>query len=276
MAEAVCNGVRLYYETIGDGEPVLVIGGTSMPPMLFQLGLAPALVDAGYQAVLFASRGVEPSEAPSAPYTVAEMAADTAALIDNAGIGSCHVVGYSLGGFIAEELCYDRPDLVRDVVLMASAGRSTSFLRAYIQAEVDMAEALDPPVVSQVIRDSLLLVQPIATLQNDDTVDLMLAMMGAAPPWTNPGRLGQWSADLSWLNDVQRINRWPLLQQRCLTIAFEHDIAWPPERVLEAAEAMPNARFAMIADAAHGGLLTHGDEVSKTIISFLNEARATP
>jgi len=139
-----------------------------------------------------------------------------------------------------------------------------------------MAEALDPPVASQVIRDSLLLVQPIATLQDDDTIDLMLALMGAAPPWTNPGRLGQWSADLSWLNDEQRINRWPLLQQRCLTIAFEHDIAWPPERVREAAEAMPNAHFAMIPDAAHGGLLTHPEEVSKTIISFLNEARATP
>ena len=36
------------------------------------------------------------------------MAADTAALIDNAGIGSCHVVGYSLGGFIAEELSLSR------------------------------------------------------------------------------------------------------------------------------------------------------------------------
>ncbi len=139
-----------------------------------------------------------------------------------------------------------------------------------------MAEALDPPVVSQVTRDSLLLVQPISTLQHDDeTVDLMLAMMEATPPWTNPGRLGQWSADLAWVNDAQRIERWPLLQQRCLTIAFEHDIAWPPERVREAAEAMPNARFTVIAGAAHGGLLTHGDEVGKTIIGFLDESQPT-
>src|SRR5205823_1028895 len=112
----------------------------------------------------------------------------------------------------------------------ASAGRSTSFIRAYVQAEVDMAQALDPPVASQATRNAILLVQPIATLQYDDTVDLMLAFAGAAPPWTNPGRLGQWSADLAWLNDTQRIQRWPSLQQRCLTIAFEHDIAWPPAR----------------------------------------------
>jgi pimeloyl-ACP methyl ester carboxylesterase len=175
------------------------------------------------------------------------MAADTAALIDAAGIGSCHVVGYSLGGFIAEELCCERPDLVRDVVLVASAGRSTSFLRAYIQAEVDMAKALDPPLASQATRDSLLLVLPIATLQcDDDMVDAMLAMTGAPSPWTKPGRLGQWSADLAWLNDEERIERWRLLRQPCLAIAFEHDIAWPPDRVREAAEAMPNARFAMI------------------------------
>jgi len=277
MADAECNGVRLYFETLGEGEPVLVIGGTSMPPVLFQLSLAPALVDAGYQAVLFASRGVEPSEAPPAPYTVAEMAADAAGLIEHLGIGPCRVVGYSLGGFIAEELCYQRPDLVRDIVLMASAGRSTSFLRTYVQAEVDMAEAVDPPLVNQTVRDSLLLVQPISVLQHDDDiVDLMVTMLEAAPPWTNPGRLGQWSADLSWLNDVQRVERWPLLRQRCLTIAFEHDVAWPPERVREAAEAMPNARFTMIPGAAHGGLLTHGDEVSKVIIGFLNESAPTP
>ena len=277
MGEAICNGVRLYYEVVGEGEPVLLIGGTAMPPIMYQLGLAPALVNGGYRAVLFASRGVEPSDAPPAPYSVGEMARDTADLIDQLAIGPCHVVGYSLGGFIAEELCYQYPDLVSDVVLMASAGRSTSFLRAYVQAEVDAAVALDPPVASQITRDTLLLLQPLTTLQTDDAaVDALRGMLEAAPPWTNPGRLGQWSADLAWINDNQRVERWPSLQHRCMTIAFEHDVAWPPGRVAEAADAMPNASFTMIHEAAHGGLLTHGDDVSKTILGFLDESRATP
>ena len=58
------------------------------------------------------------------------MALDTAALIESLELGPCHLVGYSLGGFIAEELCYLRPELVRDVVLMASAGRASSSFAA--------------------------------------------------------------------------------------------------------------------------------------------------
>jgi pimeloyl-ACP methyl ester carboxylesterase len=270
MPEAVCNGVRLHYDLAGTGDPVVLISGTQMPAALFHLGLVPALVSAGHRVVTFENRGVEPSEAPPAPYTVTDMALDTAGLIDSLSLGPCHVVGYSLGGFIAEELCYVRPDAVRDVVLMASAGRASSYLRCYLQAEVDMARTIDPPIATQVVRDSLLLVNPVATLQDDDAmIDLLVAMVGAAPPWTNPGRLGQWSADLAWVNDDERAKRWGHLRQRCLTLAFEHDLAWSPTRAQEAADAMPAGQFMMIPGAAHGGLITHGDTTCAAIVEFL-------
>jgi pimeloyl-ACP methyl ester carboxylesterase len=270
MPDVVCNGVRLDYESIGTGDPVVLISGTQMPAALFHVALVPALVDAGYRVVTFSNRGVAPSEAPPAPYTVREMALDTAALIDSLEVAPCHLVGYSLGGFIAEELCYLRPDLVRDVVLMASAARASSFLR-YLQAEVDMAEALDPPTASQAMRDGILLVSPISTLQDDDaTVDMFVSMLEASPPWTNPGRLGQWSADLAWANDDDRTTRWKTLSQQCLAIAFEHDLVWSPTRVREASAAMPNGRYTMIAGAAHGGLMTHGDAVCSAVVDFLS------
>jgi pimeloyl-ACP methyl ester carboxylesterase len=273
MPDVVCNGVRLNYERSGSGEPVVLISGTQMPPVLFDLALTPALVEAGYSAVTFSNRGVEPSESPPAPYSVAEMAADTAALIEVLGLGPSHLVGYSLGGFIAEELCYARPDLVRDVVLLASAGRGSSFLRAYLHAEVEMAEASDPPIASQVARDTMFFVHPVSTLQDDDaTVEMFVEMFTSAPPWTNPGRLGQWSADLAWVCDDERTGRWKDQSKRCLAIAFEHDFAWSPSRVRAAADAMPDATFAMIEGAAHGGLITHGEQVCNAILGFLSKS----
>ena len=114
-----------------------------------------------------------------------------------------------------------------------------------------MAEALDPPTATQVMRDGLLLVNPIGTLQDDDaTVDLFLGILEAAPPWTNPGRLGEWSADVAWVNDDERTTRWKDLRQRCLAIAFEQDLAWSPTRVREAADAMPNAEYTMIGSSS--------------------------
>lgn len=106
MAEIVANGVRIGDEEFGEGEPVLLICGTSMPPVVWQMSLVPALVGAGYRVVTFANRGTEPSDAPPAPYTVADMTADAEGLIDALNLAPCRVVGYSLGGFIAEELSY--------------------------------------------------------------------------------------------------------------------------------------------------------------------------
>jgi pimeloyl-ACP methyl ester carboxylesterase len=270
--ETVCNGIRLSWESFGDGTPVLLIAGTGAPPITWQVeGFAPALVESGYRVVTFANRGIEPSESPPGPYSVAEMAVDAAQLIEGLDLSPCRVVGYSLGGQIAEELCYRYPDYVDEVVLLASAGRSTAFLRLHVRAQVDLATAMDPPVPSQVARDRLLFTQPSSVLQDDDdTVEFVRSTMEASPPWTNPGRFGQWAAVAGWVNDEQRTERWRRLTQRCLLIAFEHDLAFPPSRVREAAAAMPNARFMEIAAAAHGGLLTHGEEVTQAVREFFN------
>jgi hypothetical protein len=66
VGETVCNGVRLSWESFGDGAPVLPIAGTGAPPITWQVGgFAPALVESGYRVVTFANRGIEPSDAPS-------------------------------------------------------------------------------------------------------------------------------------------------------------------------------------------------------------------
>ena len=268
MVDAVCNGVRLSYEVAGDGEPVVLIAGTGMSPIAWSIGLAPALVAAGYRVLTFANRGIEPSDAPPAPYSVEEMANDTSALIETLELGQCHVVGYSMGGFIAEELCYRRGDLVRDVVLMASAGRPSSFQRVWVQAEVDLAMALDPAPTTQSVRDLLVFLQPFAALQDDASVDALRMIFEASPPWTNPGRLGQWSGVLAWIDDVQRTARWSQLPHRCLAIGFEHDVAWPPDRARAATCVMPHGRTVEIAGAAHGGFLTHCNDVTNAMIEF--------
>jgi hypothetical protein len=127
VGETVCNGVRLSWESFGEGAPVLLIAGTGAPPITWQVGgFVPALVESGYRVATFANRGIEPSQSPPGPYSVAEMAVDTAQLIEALALSPCRVVGYSLGGQIAEELCYRHSEQVDEVVLLASAGRSTA------------------------------------------------------------------------------------------------------------------------------------------------------
>jgi pimeloyl-ACP methyl ester carboxylesterase len=57
-----------------------------------------------------------------------------------------------------------------------------------------------------------------------------------------------------------------------LLIAFEHDLGFPPSRVREAAAAIPNAQFIEISGAGHGGLLTHGEQVTRAVLEFFRSS----
>ena len=121
MPHATVNGISIDYATAGDGPPVLLICGTGQPADLWFAQVAD-LAAAGHTVITFDNRGCGRSEAPPAPYLVSDMAADTAALIEHLGLGPCDVIGYSLGGYIAQELAVTRAGLVRRLVLLAGAG----------------------------------------------------------------------------------------------------------------------------------------------------------
>src|SRR5579863_3821937 len=108
------SDVTIAYDTFGpeDGDPVVLICGLSQPAGSWQLSMVPALTDNGHFVVTFDNRGVEPSSAPPAPYTVDEMVDDTISLVDHLGLRRASFVGYSMGGWIAETLAFRHPDRI--------------------------------------------------------------------------------------------------------------------------------------------------------------------
>lgn len=271
MMHARLNGIDLAYDVVGAGEPVVLIGGTGMPAAGWQFSQGPALIAAGYRVVTFASRGVAPSQAPPAPYRVSDMAADTAALIEHLEVGPCHVLGVSLGGFVAEEVARSRPDLVRDCVLIASAGRATAYVRAKFDAARELFAAGRVPDSHDVV-DTLGLILPFDVLQNDDSSvenwRARLAQQSAV--WTHPdGRLGQFHAEWSWMLDDDRGAGWAGVTLPCLVVAFENDLYFPPRIGREAAEAMPHGHFVEILGATHAGNFEKSDDVNRELIDFL-------
>lgn len=270
MGEATVNGVRLAYERHGQGQPVVFISATSMVKEAWLAGPAPALTDAGYQVVLFDNRGAGGSDAPSAPYTVADLAADTAGLIDRLGLGPCRLVGFSLGGFVAEHLAAERADLVRAVVLLASAGPPSTYGRLWVEAELEAAsQGLQPPHRKEVVDVLGELLTP-AQLQVDRLVEAWAAQLLARPPWRNPGRLGQFAADQAWIDEYQATHagRWARISVPLLAVAFEHDPLFPPSSVRQLTQAVVGAELAVIPEAGHGGAFTHARAVSEVLLKF--------
>ncbi len=273
MSEAHLPGVTIAYDVFGpsDGQTVVLVCGLSQPAVAWQFATVPALTEAGYRVVTFDNRGVAPSSAPPAPYSIAEMVDDTVGLLDHLGLGAVHIVGYSMGGWIAETLTFTHPGRVRSAVFIGSCNVGTSWEKAITTVERDLAR-LDPELPKWFNAVETMRYLPNQELQQDSTVDTWLALIGDLAPWPNPGRLGQYEAALAWSLDVDRTRRWPELSRPCLVLAFEHDVDSPPARAREAAAAIPEATFVELAGASHLGVFTHSHAVAAVLVHFLADS----
>ena len=244
MPELSLDDVTIAYETFGPatGDPVVLVCGLGQPAGSWQLGMVPALTEAGFRVVTFDNRGMEPSSSPPAPYTIDQMVGDTIGLIDHIGLHKVGVVGYSMGGWVAETLAYRHPDRVHAAVFIGSCNSGTSWEKVITTVERDMAR-IDPELPHWFNAVETMRYLPNHELQQDGIVDDWIALIGDLPPWPNPGRLGQYEAALAWSLDLERTKRWPSISIPCMVLSFEHDIDSPPAHAREAASNIPGSEF---------------------------------
>jgi pimeloyl-ACP methyl ester carboxylesterase len=146
------SGIQLCFDTFGDpSDPTaLLIMGLSGPLIWWSPDFCTQLAERGFFVVRFDNRDVGRSTkidgAPVTrvdtalaalrgamrperarrrpPYTMSDMAADTAGLLDHLGVDSAHVIGVSMGGMIAQTLAIEYPARVRSLVsMMSTTGR---------------------------------------------------------------------------------------------------------------------------------------------------------
>jgi pimeloyl-ACP methyl ester carboxylesterase len=116
VESANVNGLELEYEVIGAGEPVLLISpvlADGFVPLLSE----PALADR-YQLIRYHKRGWVGSTHTPPPVTIADHAADAAALLDHLGVPRAHIAGHSSGAAVAVQLALDDPETVQTLVLL--------------------------------------------------------------------------------------------------------------------------------------------------------------
>jgi pimeloyl-ACP methyl ester carboxylesterase len=116
MESAKVNGVELEYEVVGSGEPVLLISpviADGFVPLIAERKLADR-----YQLIRYHKRGWLGSTHTPPPVSVADHAADAAALLDHLGVPRAHIAGHSSGAAVAAQLALDHPGTVRALILL--------------------------------------------------------------------------------------------------------------------------------------------------------------
>jgi pimeloyl-ACP methyl ester carboxylesterase len=121
MSYADVNGLSLYYEEHGSGEPLMLLHGGLGAAELWAPVL-PALA-AGRRVIAVDLQGHGHTADVDRPFRPETMAGDVAALIDHLGLERADVMGYSLGGYVALRTAIQHPDRVRRLVLVSIAFR---------------------------------------------------------------------------------------------------------------------------------------------------------
>ena len=135
------DNVEINYQCHADGAPLLLISGTGHD-LTFWSGQVP-LFERNFRVVVFDNRGVGRSSVPAIGYTLADMADDAAGVLAAEGIERAHVMGFSMGGHIAQELALNHPDLVASLGIHHSWTRAHTRLTLFQAARKRMAEAGD-------------------------------------------------------------------------------------------------------------------------------------
>jgi pimeloyl-ACP methyl ester carboxylesterase len=233
----------------------------------------PAVADAlasGREVILFDNAGVGRSTG-KVPGTVREMATHTLAFLDGLGMTTCDVLGFSLGGMIAQQIAKDRPSIFRRMILVGTAPRGGQDIMH-----------LEKPILARPMSDSKLhgydVLQKIFFAPTESSqaagkafIDRLAQRKEDVEPASGPAVA---SAQLASFREWEqftgtRFGDLKHITQPTLVVNGVHDEMIPVSNSYSLAEHLPNAVLLMYPDSGHGSLFQFHESFTGQAAAFL-------
>lgn len=257
MPVMLTHDTSIDYDVQGNGPPLLLIGGLGFGRWAW-FKQTPAL-SRHFRTITFDIRGEH-----DFAHGVVDLAAEVVALLDYLGVEKTHVLGTSLGGFVAQELALERPDLVDRLVLVCTSYGGVGPEPISFQALGRMLGWGSLSAEDAVNRSLETATSDSYRAGNPEEFDLILR-------W----RLADSSSLSDYSQQVMAGARFDSsrhvgdISSPTLIIHGAEDLYIPVANAAALAEAIPDARLRVLDDAAHLVFIEQSEEVNKEIISFL-------
>lgn len=260
MTAASCrieaNGTSIHCAVSGAGAPVVLIHGAEADHSMFD-GFA-ALLAAHFTVIAYDQRDSGSTRNPPAPYGLAEMADDAAALIASLGHERAHVFGTSLGGVIAQVLAARHPRRVDRLVLSSTfrPGVPPLTINPDVFSRLAALRAGLPHTAAEI---ATYFFPPGHIAAHPETVAIFNGT--GRTPEQRQRRAGILARPVAY--DPQQI------AAPTLVLAGADDRLIPPAHTLSLAGDIPGARTATLAGLGHVGTLQAPDQVAREVVAFL-------
>ena len=256
--------IDIAYKQIGspDAKPIILITGASATMDMWNPLLLEQLASANYRVIIFENRGVGDSTVGTKEFSIGQFTNDTLGLLDALRIGRADVLGWSMDGFIAQQLALTYPDKVDNLILYTTSCGGPN-------------DRPTPPEVMQIVTNT--------SMSQEERMQKLAPLFFAPASWFKAHsdylnylripkefpipqqiHLQQLHAAATWTGTCNALSS---ITQPTLVIVGTDDDAAPDSLTL--AEGIPGSWLIRIRDAGHGLMYQHPDEFNTILMTFL-------
>lgn len=232
----------------------------------------PAVTDPlaeGREVILFESAGIGRSSG-KVPTTVAGMAAHATAFLDALGLTACDVLGFSLGGMVAQQMVLDRPSVFRRIILVGTAPRGGEDIMHL--EKPSLAKYLSDPKLQGYAVLQKIFFAPTESSQAAGAafIDRLIQRKDDREPISGPDvAQAQMAAFRDWEQySGERFATPKSIRQPTLVINGVHDEMIPVRNSYWLGENLPNSVLLVYPDSGHGSLFQFHESFTRQASGF--------
>ncbi|MBG1269317.1 alpha/beta fold hydrolase [Nostoc sp. WHI] len=263
MPKVQINGIDLFYDIKGKGEPLLLIAGFLCDHAYWSL-IMPSLISQ-YQVIRLDNRGMGRSSAPESPYNLKQMASDVAALLDHIAIDKVHLAGHSMGGQIAQEVVLAHPEKVQSLMLLSCLAKGDGLFNSIIETWGDLPGNVNLKLYEKVVLPWIF----TDTFYSIPGMIEGLIEFAIRNPFS-PATHSLYHHSRAML-DCDTTNRLQQIHCPTLVLVGKQDILTPPKFSQQLAQGIPNAELVVLDRGGHGFLIESPDTVVSAMLNFLRK-----
>jgi 3-oxoadipate enol-lactonase len=251
---------KLHVEEHGNGDPLLLIEGLGQAMWAWREQIP--VFARHFRTIAYDTRGTGRSAIPDEPYGISDLAADAAAILDGR---AAHIVGLSMGGYVALTLALSRPELVRSLVLTGTGAGGPDRVPRQPYVRKAFADALGLPLDQYGRRTMPYTFAPGWTEGNAARFDEILAARLEYPTSYETIEVHA-NACYGFYDEGCEVER---IEAPALVIHGDADLIVPVENGRMLAARLPNARYVELAGRGHNLPLEDPETFNSLVLEFL-------
>ncbi|NVM38139.1 MAG: alpha/beta hydrolase [Candidatus Lokiarchaeota archaeon] len=264
MPKVTVNNISMNYEIHGEGFPIVMITGLSFCLRIWDKSLIDEL-SKKFKVILFDNRGAGQTDIPEGEFTIKMMADDTVGLMDILNIECAYVLGFSMGGMIAQEVVLNYPQKVEKLILWGTACGGRKSIPPDLAVYKLLIGAIEDLTPERLAKSTIPLVFTRDFIKNNPEYinDKIQRILKCRIPFSSYARQAKAMFNFNICRRLKKIYTPTLIMQG------KHDILVPPQNSEILAELIPGARLIIFENSGHA-IYPHESELFITsLLEFL-------